>query len=73
MTKQELIEYRADKRKQKCLHHHRAMVAIHGNCEPFNQSEYNKVITKQKASFTKGKGFASKGLWNHNSINLKTI
>jgi hypothetical protein len=73
MKMKELIEYRSNKRKQKCLQHHKTMVAIHGYCKPFNQSEYNKVATKQKASFTKGKGFAFKGLWNHNNINFKTV
>ena len=73
MTMKELIEDRANERKQKCLQHHKVMVAIHGNCKPFTVKEYNQVATKQKASFTKGKGFAFKGLWNHKNINLKTV
>ncbi len=73
MTMKELIAYSENKRKQKCLQHHKAVVAIHGNCTPFTQKQYNQVTTKQKASFTKGKGFAFKGLWNHNNINLKTV
>jgi len=33
----ELIAYSENKRKQKCLQHHKAVVAIHGNCTLFTQ------------------------------------
>ena len=71
MTMQEVIAYSENKRKQKCLQHHQAVVAIHGYCKPFTQSEYNKIETKQKGASRKGKTFAFKGLWNHKRINFK--
>lgn len=66
----EVIAYSEAKRKQKCLSHHATIVAIHGHCKPFSQSEYNKIQAKQKQSFRKGKTFAFKGLWNHNNLTL---
>ena len=70
MTMKEVIAYSEAKRKQKCLSHHATVVAIHGHCKPFSQSEYNQIQAKQKQSFRKGKTFAFRGLWNHNNLTL---
>lgn len=66
----EVIAYSEAKRKQKCLSHHATVVAIHGHCKPFSQSEYNQIQAKQKQSFRKGKTFAFRGLWNHNNLTV---
>lgn len=55
-------------RKQRNKHHRNTLVAIHGACKPFSQNEYNKIGTRQKSVFRKGKTFAFNNLWNHNNL-----
>jgi hypothetical protein len=71
MTATEIINERIELRKLRNQHHRATLIAIHGSCTPFTQSEYNKVQVKQKSVFRKGKTHAFRNLWNHNNITLQ--
>ncbi len=42
---------------------HRRLVLLNGECSGLTDKEYNKVVTRQKSSFSKARKFTHNRMW----------
>jgi hypothetical protein len=42
---------------------HRRLVLLNGKCSGLTDKEYNKVVTRQKSSFSKARKFTHNRMW----------
>jgi hypothetical protein len=61
------LEY-CKKHKKKIIDEHRRLNSQERQCSGLTNSEWNKVITRQKTTFSKSKKFACTRLWSHNRV-----
>ena len=57
---------------------HRRLTLLNGTCSGLTDNEYNKIVTRQKSSFSKARKFTHNRMWQETSKNysveqLKTI
>lgn len=72
MNVQELKQYMENQKKLRGQQHLKAVLGRSRAelIEPFTDKQWNKVKTKQKASFAKGKQAAFSSIWNHNQVKI---
>jgi len=70
MTMREVLVYQREVKKLRG-EQNRLRIISSGVCSGLTNSEYNKVIIRQKSVFRKGKSFASTRLWSYNSNQIK--
>ena len=70
MTMKEACNYAIQNRRERAEQHR--LRVLDRPCSGLTEKEYLKEYkVKQKGSYMKGKGFASKGLWNHYNISTR--
>ena len=77
MTMKELCEYSKQQQKLRGAEHRRKH-AHEGPCSGLTNAEYNRVVTRQKSTFSKARKFTHNRMWQETSKNysveqLKTI
>ena len=77
MTMKELCEYSKQQQKLRGAEHRRKH-SHEGSCSGLTDAEYNRVVTRQKSTFSKARKFTHNRMWRETSKNysveqLKTI
>ena len=58
----ELLAY-AEAQKKLRADGHRRLTLLNGTCSGLTDEEYNKVVTRQKSSFSKARKFTHNRMW----------
>ena len=66
MTMKELCEYSLQQKKLRARGH-RLKHAHDGLCSGLTDVEYNRVVTRQKSTFTKARKFTHNRMWRDNT------
>ena len=62
----ELLAY-AEAQKKLRADGHRRLTLLNGTCSGLTDAEYNKVVTRQKSSFSKTRKFTHNRMWRDNT------
>jgi hypothetical protein len=60
----ELLAY-AEAQKKIRADGHRRLTLLNGTCSGLTDAEYNRVVTRQKSSFSKARKFTHNRMWKH--------
>ena len=54
---------------------HRRLTLLNGTCSGLTDAEYNKVVTRQKSSFSKARKFTHNRMWQetHKKFDIKEL
>ena len=54
---------------------HRRLTLLNGSCSGLTDAEYNKVVTRQKSSFSKARKFTHNRMWKetHKKFDIKEL
>ena len=62
----QLLAY-AEAQKKLRADGHRRLTLLNGTCSGLTDAEYNKVVTRQKSSFSKARKFTHNRMWRDNT------
>ena len=73
-TMKELLNYVEEQKKIRAAEHRRKF-AHHGECSGLTDAEYNRVVTRQKSSFSKARKFTHNRMWQetHKKFDIKEL
>ena len=67
----QLLAY-AEAQKKLRADGHRRLTLLNGTCSGLTDAEYNKVVTRQKSSFSKARKFTHNRMWRETSKKFTT-